>query len=216
MIKDYRNIHEGAEIFILGSGPSLHFFDQSILDGKIVICVNSSILKRKNPSYYLTSDGSQVLKHHWQYVQKGNFPVIAGSQGAGAFILKYGPIQKGRLCSFQKEKVLKMNPDAEALIFGSSSVHCAVHFAVILGASKIIVVGADCGRAKTGEAVFYDYKDEEKDFHKVPDNVPQKISIDSVGNEMLSYWNKLRDENKNISIQAYGGKLEAVFPKYEA
>jgi len=235
-LDDYRGKHEGRDIVVLGTGPSLHSLDKKLLEGKVVICVNSSILKYREPDYYFSSDGGVCQHSHWKYVREGKFPIILGSEGCGSHVQKYGNMPPDReACYYAKKKIVPpvMRKDAQAIIFGASSVHCAVHFAVICGAKRIIVIGCDC--VYVGNIChFYDYEGEEKSIWLGEDwpyrNVRKGKPVGSysggftrvkrMGNtdgclgNILTYWRAMKKANPNIDIRAIGGLLETVFPKY--
>lgn len=218
-LTEFKDKQKGRDVFVFGTGPSLHSFNVDIINGRPVVCVNGSILKYKNPTYYLTSDGHQVLKRHWKIVQSGAFPVIAGSQGASDHIRLYGPIDPSRHCSFMKENTRKMDPNADKLIFGASSVHCAIHFAVILGAKRIILVGCDC-ESSGGQHRFYDFSGEEKDVCAVKGMekfVNKAINPTKYFQVFFNYYKDMKKLNPGVHIECLAGRLvrEKVFPPYK-
>jgi len=213
-IGDFRNRHAGQDVFIYGSGPSLHSWDPSTLNGRACIAVNGGILKHKTPTYYLTSDGSQTIKHHWKYVQAGIFPVFYSSQGAGDHIRKFGPLPKERCVPFQKEHTSVMDKNADKIIWGFSSAHCAVHLAVIMGAKRIIVLGCDCRRGPQGQLNFYDYPGEEKDFYPKGKTI-KSMPIEQASGAMITVWREIKAANPQVNIVARGGLLESVYPIYK-
>lgn len=55
-ISNYKNLHEGKNLFILASGPSLAQQDLSLLKNKIVMGLNRSILVYPEPYYQCVFD----------------------------------------------------------------------------------------------------------------------------------------------------------------
>lgn len=214
-ISDYRDKHRGSDIFVLGSGPSLRAFDIEKIGKRPVICVNGSILKIKTPDYYFTSDGSQPFKHHWEYVKLGSFPVVASGAGAGDHIRMYGKIEPDRICYFSKKHSWVLDPTSDELIFGGTSTHCACHFAAILGAARIIVVGCDMSKGDNGEEYFWDYDNEEKDFAVRPDLMAGSLPIDQYESIMSVGWKEIKANNPYFRIEAWGGKVESIFNIYQ-
>ncbi len=234
-LKDFRGKHEGQDFVVTGSGPSLHNMDFGVLEGKICIAVNSSILKIRTPDYYLTSDGSACLSSHWKYVKEGNFPVLLGRLGCSEHFYNHGDMSDDRVCFYEKEKKDPpiMIEESESIIFGTSSVHCAMHFAVICGAKRIIVLGCDC-QYNGDKNYFYNYEGEEKDIWLGEDweskgyykgqvlgcasgsgtTIARHGDTDGQLSAMLNYWQKIKLANSDTKIEVVGGKLESVFPKY--
>jgi len=217
-LSDYRGKHKGEDVFVLGAGPSLHFFDTKQLAGKTTICINSSVMKHKETTYYLTSDGNSVGESAWKYVIEGKFPVFFSKTGGLNHLIQKGHIEdESRVCLFGKEHTYVMNPEADFLIFGTSSAHCAVHLAVIMGASRVIIVGCDCEYDGEKEH-FFDYPGEEENLYygKPYPRTPVKRVGRSDGHHYMFFntWMDIKRNNPTVNIAAFGGMLEKIFPKF--
>ena len=236
-LQDFRDLHKDEDIFVLGSGPSLHFLNPNVIKGRPVICVNGSVMKfHKQADYYFTSDGGTVDLHHWEFVKNGQMAIILGKAGVGNAVKDRGELpNQNRIFYFEKDYELVLKPEAEALTFGISSPHCAVHFAHILGAKRIIIVGCDCCKSSDGKYYYWQYDGEEKDYwlrkmyYYDPENDPcgdytakdymkkSAPSGNSDGNlhSGLNHWKLLKEHNPNLKIEVMGGELEKLFPKYQ-
>ena len=220
-IGDFRDKHKGDDVFVFGASPELHHFDMSLIKGRATICVNSSILKIKTPTYYFTSDGHQIYKKHWEFVQAGDFPIVLNRQSMHGYRqVADSEKNKNRVVYYEKEHTDKLNKNADKIIFGISSIHCATHFASILGAKRIIVIGANC--KFTGDKLhFYDYDGEiddtiaDKKIEAGIPTYPRTNDTNGMMEAMLCYWQTLRSENPNANIVVQGDRLEKIFPKYE-
>ncbi len=215
-VRNFRSIEElrgcelGKDVFILGAGPSLHRFDMSLIQGRPVVCVNSSILKYQSPSYYFTCDGLERFKHHWKYVEEGTFPLVIGD----GYRRSKKIIRKDRVFLFSRTETFNLDPNAKTLVASPSSSHSAVHFALILGAKRVIVIGCDC-ESKEGKNWFFQYEEEEKDCYVDSNFKAPAMDMASFCNSWFRYWEKLRNQNLETNIQVWGGRLEKVFPRYE-
>jgi len=149
-LKHLRNRHVGETIWVLGSGPSLNFLDPGFFSDKIVVSTNlSAKVFGIDPQYVFThyhehakelsKDSAVVvtLANNWRdnqsYPEPENPLVVLIEQDSytppGA---SWNPLDSHP-------------PRRDSLAYGSSSLHGSMHLAAHLGASFIVLVGADCG-----------------------------------------------------------------------
>jgi len=164
-LDELRNKHEGETIWVLGSGPSLNFVHASVFFDESVVATNFSARAiGLRPQYafthyhanaanlvpdtdvVVTLGGDTLTQKPWQGEQPATLALAPQKSYAppGAGWNPFGP----------------HTPPQGSLAYGSSSLHGAMHLAAFLGASKIILVGADCGQIDGADRVnTYPVKD---------------------------------------------------------
>lgn len=142
--------HKGKDIYVLGSGPSLSFIDPEFFRGKIVVSTNKvadrfglfDIAMRVYTHTHYHCDAQEVaIKHPSSIVvcPEGDRG-YAGSPTFSEWNVVFYPHVSTEF-DFSADRAWHPN----GLIVGSTSMHGAMHLAAHLGASNIILVGADCG-----------------------------------------------------------------------
>ena len=151
-LAELKNLYPGETIWVLGSGPSLNFIDPEFFDDKICVTVNFVGRTYGLKSFYAYSN------YH------SNPPVedIFGNGLIAAVLLARDTLTQSRwpgevpdnVALSQADSyyppgsswdVYRMPPPEGQIVYGSSSIHGAIHLAAHLGAKNIILVGADCG-----------------------------------------------------------------------
>jgi hypothetical protein len=159
-IDNLKDRHEGQTVYVLGSGSSLGFIEPSFFADKITItmplvCTIYGI----NPTY--------VFNHHHEPIEIGletGATCVVLERDCESRKLWEGP-QPDNLRFFtpayywcltephgncvdphgHEFDPFKHPPLEGSLLYGSSSLHGAMHLAAYLGAKFIVLVGADCG-----------------------------------------------------------------------
>ena len=149
-LSDLRNKHAGETIWVLGSGATLSFIQPSFFDDKIVISTNfaaqvagikadyvfshyhadlSPLIEPTN--YVLTLRRDTVTHKEWTEDIPDNL-IFVDLDSYSAPGSTWNPFTTHP-------------PREDSLAYGSSSIHASMHLAAWLGASSIVLVGADCG-----------------------------------------------------------------------
>lgn len=150
-LEDLKDKHAGETIWVLGSGPSLNFIDLAFFDDKTVVTVNWVGRTFGLKSFYAYSNyhspeviptfGSglitAVMLHNDTLTQKP-WPGVVPENVALSQASSYHPPGKSW-------DPYTMPPPEGQIVYGSSSIHGAMHLAAHLGASSIVMVAADCG-----------------------------------------------------------------------
>ena len=148
-LADLRDTRKGETAWVIGSGPSLNFIDPAFFDDKLCVVPNfvGRVLGLK--SYYLFSN-----YHPGDLVD--DEACVAGVTLLHDTLTQkpwYGDIPK-KLAFTQANSYAppgsswnpyRMPPPEGQIVYGSSSIHGAMHLAVYLGARNVILVGADAG-----------------------------------------------------------------------
>jgi hypothetical protein len=159
-LEDLKNKHEGETVYVIGSGSSLAFIDPKFFLDKITITMPLvGVLHGFTPTY--------IFNHHHGGIEK---PLKAGS----VCVMIERDCETRKLWRGDKPDNLlfftpayywclnephhncvdshghEFNPWEHpplpgSLIYGSSSLHGAMHLGAYLGARFIVLVGADCG-----------------------------------------------------------------------
>jgi hypothetical protein len=149
LLSELAGKHQGETIWVLGSGPSLNFLCPQFFQDKITVSTNLSARTLGFvPDYVFThyqEDAKDLLTDSRIVV------TLAKSWRDGS------PFPKPQDPDIVLVEQDSYTPPAEAwspethpprkdsLVFGSSSIHGSMHLAAWLGASHIVLVGADCG-----------------------------------------------------------------------
>jgi hypothetical protein len=148
-LTDLKDKHAGETVYVVGSGSSLAFIDPIFFADKITISMN--LVGRSHgfsPTY--------LFSHYHD-----TFTDLLDEESIGVTLerdtLTHQPWQNKRLKNlvfyphaYDKTHGPQFDPYLHrpidnSLIYGSSSLHGAMHLAAFVGARFIILVGADCG-----------------------------------------------------------------------
>lgn len=151
-LKELRNIHAGETAWVFGSGGTMNFLDPKFFDGKLVVSANMG-------AYYFGLTPNYVFTHHhtnineyavklpetFFVVNRWETPVFTEYVNPLANVIVHE--QKHKENSFSGFNPYERDqPEHEdQLVFGSTSVHGAIHLGAYMGALDIVLVGIDCG-----------------------------------------------------------------------
>ena len=149
-ITELRDAHQGADIYVIGSGGSLNYLDPGFFDGKITVGVNNVAARWMPCTYGVTKydeDARRVLEVPGVKVvvprnQLGNVR-LATIEIDSPDCYRFGHVMN-RDERFDPARDWPTDPDH--LVVSWSTITSAMHFAAYLGAANIIMVGHDCGQ----------------------------------------------------------------------
>ena len=159
-------LHRAETIWVLGSGPSLNYIDGSLFDDKTTVTTNFSARAlgvradyafthyHANAANLLNDSGCVVTIEH----DTKTFKPWGGYETEE---LVLAPTPYDRPPGSSWNPLTSHTPGPGQITYGSSSLHGAMHLAAHLGASHIMLVGADCGTLD-GEHRVKDYPDGDK------------------------------------------------------
>jgi len=145
-LADFVGKHEGQIAFVIGSGNSCTFFEPTFFDGALTVGVNDGWAQ------FLPSVTYMVTKYHenaerWVGSERVQ-GVIVSRGNTGQFDEVMGERDDLLVFDHSPNKVQEFTaedfPDS-GLVVSYSTITSAMHFAATLGASAIVMVGADCG-----------------------------------------------------------------------
>jgi len=189
-------------------------------------------MKFPNADYFL-SDDEDIVRHGYAYdeLMKSNIICLfyrKKLEGLTNLIPKERTIwfdHKTWYNPSTKEKPvdgLVMTKDANLPVIGArNSLASAVHFAYIIGAKKIVILGADC--CYDGNKKYYwEYDGEKKDKRLdkkqglfFPKRKIKDVIVDISTIDFMAYWRELAEQAKkqNIDIINASGGIMDAFPR---
>ena len=148
-LADLRDIHKGETAWVIGSGPSLNFIDPAFFDDKLCVVPNGVGQSLGLKSFYLFSN----YHVHEEIQHPGCVAAVTLLNCTFSQNPWSGEVPDN--LAFSKAtsytppgsawSPYTMPPPEGQIVYGSSSIHGAIHLAVHLGARDVVLVGADCG-----------------------------------------------------------------------
>jgi len=149
-LDDFRNKHAGSTIWVLGSGATLSYVSPGFFDDKIVISTNFAGkiagIKAQYAFSHYHQDSADILNYSdWLFTLRcdtNSQKEWVGEVPEGVVFVEqdsYAPP------GASWNPLTTHPPNENSLAYGSSSIHGAMHLAAWLGASFVVLVGADCG-----------------------------------------------------------------------
>ena len=147
----FRDRHAGKTVYVLASGPSLNYIEPSFFDDKIVVAVNYIGTELALSRFYMVSH--YHLDAHEMANKRPDIPIIVPEVDQGGTQLAATAPDYPNVWSFptNQQAYAGFDPDVhwptepDSLVVGPTSLHMTMHFAAYLGATHIVLVGADCG-----------------------------------------------------------------------
>ena len=147
-LSEFRNRHAGEDIYVIGSGATLPYYDPSFFDDCVTVAINHGW------HHHLDSVDYMVTKYHdlameWKDSDRVGLVVVTKKlRGHVAPVLSERDDclvvdhNNNPVASFGSNDWPK-KPDA--LVASHSSITTGMHFAAYMGARRLFIVGADCG-----------------------------------------------------------------------
>jgi hypothetical protein len=165
-IKHLKDKHKGEDIYVIASGKSLDFVDESFFDNKILVGVNQAY--KKIWCDYLVRKETKFIKDS---LATDSIVIVSeydsGNLDTGNSKLNTNKVKHDNLYYF--EHLDNRHNQIDTSVFGTdkivvsfSTITSAIHIAAYMGAANIILVGHDCG-VIDGEMTFKGYYNSIKD-----------------------------------------------------
>ena len=151
-------MNNGKEVFIIGGGPSLRGYPFERLGNKDTIVTNIAIFDVPNPNYFITVDYTflKKLRGFKERFLTGKYPKIFVADLSYPYLIEH-PI---KCCIMDKRFRMKYDLSSFDMVIkarqqtgfgytfndfrtGANSGYCALQLAVILGYTKIHLLGID-------------------------------------------------------------------------
>jgi len=150
LLEELRNRHDGETVWVFGSGPSLNFLDPKFFEDKITISTNTAAKAFGVKPDYVFSHYHHVA--HSLLNDVGTVVTIEldtksyqpwSSEKPDSLVIAKTPHEHPQGSSWNP--FTRHTPKENEIVYGSSSLHGAMHLGAHLGANFIVLVGADCG-----------------------------------------------------------------------
>tara|TARA_B110000037_G_C16960405_1_gene440707 strand:+ start:34 stop:699 length:666 start_codon:yes stop_codon:yes gene_type:complete len=160
MLNKFKNIHNNKDIYIIASGKSLDFIDNSFFNNKITIGINQ-VYKKFITTYLVRKEFKlldEILKKNLKlihFISKGEH---GGNNNNNIFIVNKYKNNKNIIIYNHNinNHLVEQLPDDNKLLVSYSTITTGIHLAAYMGAKNIILVGHDCGTLN-GEPNFKGY-----------------------------------------------------------
>ena len=162
-LNQFKNCHMGDDIYVLASGKSVDYIENSFFENKIVIGINQ--VYKKIHCQYLIRKEKQLAKeiiesnpNSFHFISVGS---CGGKNRENYNYIKQIPNHNVILYSHPPNKIRsapKSLPDDNSLVVSYSTITTGIHLAAYMGAKNIIIVGHDCGLLN-GKCNFDGYHD---------------------------------------------------------
>jgi len=196
-LSDLQNLHKGETVWVLGSGPSLNYIDGSLFDDKTTVSTNFSAralgVRADYAFTHYHANAADLLNDTMTVVTIEHDTLTYkpwGGSDTPDLVLAPTPYDRPPGSSWNPLTTHKTGTGQ--ITYGSSSLHGAMHLAAHLGASHIILVGADCGQIDGADRV--------KDYQV------------QGGHTLWTLYNKHHQLMKQYLEQAYPVKVHSLNP----
>jgi hypothetical protein len=144
-LRELHRKHEGKDIYVAGSGPSLGYVGDGFLKDKTVICVNHTIDHVIGANLYVIS--KEPSKKLQSKVKKRFATLVTCEFHSGGGNRKNKLYLPEDTVIFRPMKGSEFHPrsDLTALTVSASTITTAMHLAAYMGAKAIVLMGHDCG-----------------------------------------------------------------------
>jgi hypothetical protein len=204
-LADFVDVHKGETIWVLGSGASLQHISPSLFTGQTVIATNFSGTTAGLEWFYSVghhhSDADRIAALRpdllvFTPTVEQLPPADRSPARASAPNVVFVPTTDQHYGNFNPAE--HWPTDDDRLVVGPTSLHMAMHLAVYMGASDIVLVGADCGSFDDASRIA-DYPDPDGHLHfglwtRTLEAMAEKIRSLGVGVHSLNPWVTLRLE----------------------
>lgn len=161
-IKEFKNLHNEEDIWIIAAGPSMNYIDPSFFANKVTIGINRVCMKF-DCNYLVAKDGRGfnlikkninnktkiVLSKH----ESGNLNQNLNSYDGEFWTFEHPP-KPG-----EKPDLTAITPESDKIVVSYSTITSGIHLAAYMGAKNIIICGHDCGTIDGESTIKYYYKD---------------------------------------------------------
>jgi hypothetical protein len=157
-LSDLEGLHRGETLWVLGSGPSLNYIDGSFFDDKTTVSTNFSAralgVRADYAFTHYHANAADLLNDTMTVVTiEHDTLTFKPWGGPNSHDLLLAPTPYDRPPGSAWNPITSHTPEPGQITYGSSSLHGAMHLAAHLGASFIMLVGADCGQIDGADRV---------------------------------------------------------------
>ena len=146
-LKDFKNIHQNLDIYVLASGKSVDYIESSFFDNKIVIGINQAY--KKIPCQYLVRKENALLDDVCMknpssiiFISKGNKGQLNSKNLKSCEVLS--SCENIVIFNHLKNENTKVvfPQEEDYLVVSYSTITSGIHLAAYMGAKNIILIGS--------------------------------------------------------------------------
>jgi hypothetical protein len=150
-LSDLKDCRKGETAWVLGSGGTLNYLDPAFFADKLTVATNTG------PALFGVFHSDFIFTHYHACVPDAlNYADVVVTLAGDTLTQQPWPGDvPDRLVLIPQDTYVgpsdlwdpntSHRPRADSLVYGSSSLHGAMHLAAHIGAAHIVMVGADCG-----------------------------------------------------------------------
>ncbi len=176
MLRDLRNRHAGEDVYLVASGKSLDYIDDSFFHGRVTVGINNVWRRFKDLSYLVRKEFNpsgfrtvldQAGPNTTHIVTRGSYGIL--NDHSEKLVRRHfrSALNAGRIViaphsqnTATRGHMIVELPRGDQLITSDSTITTGIHLAAYLGARSIILCGHDQGLLDD-EANFKGYHDRE-------------------------------------------------------
>ena len=149
-LKEFKDIHKGDDIYVIGSGASVDYIDSGFFENKITIGINQ--IYKKIRTTYLVRKETKLLeevlkdcKDTIHFISNGD---CGGNNNNNLNIINSKYKENNKIVVYKHNVNKHSMPDKlpeDGLVVSYSTITTGIHLASYMGCKNIILVGHDCG-----------------------------------------------------------------------
>lgn len=146
-ISELKDIHKGYDLYVVASGASAGYIEQSFFNNKIAIGVNQ-VWKRFTNVDYIVRKEKQGMSNAQAASKSLGFKLIASQYDCGTYAFTQNTVGNYFFQHMDNNGLKEINLDVVGtnwIVVSYSTITSAIHIAAYMGAANIILVGHDCG-----------------------------------------------------------------------
>lgn len=143
----------GQEVFIIGGGPSFNLIDKSLLDGKLVVCINSAYREFPEATMLYWCDESWI-SNHLDPVMDHNCKLRFTSRHTADNYIVRDLLATGNAAVIKRTGDFGLDANVDN-VRGNNSGAQVLNFLANMGAHRLVLLGYDMNM-KTGKSHWHD------------------------------------------------------------
>ncbi len=225
-LSTFKNIHEGKQGFVCGSGTSLSSVPKNITEQGVVFCINAAGMHFAKYDYlYLTDDAIQYMAYWDEILAKSKTVILANPE------LSY--LADQLQATGKQVYLLTRNYDSREnytfndnmLCMGNDAPISALHMAWVMGLRPITLCGIDLCYDKTSRYfthTAYDHKENspykesfEKDYTHGRSNLGDGNLTDKWLHQSIGPWQMAYNQNEQAHEHIFNASEISIVPGFK-
>jgi hypothetical protein len=149
----FYNEVSGREVFVIGGGPSFQYVDKKMLEGKLVVCINTAYKEFNNPTALYWCDESWVA-NHYDNIMKHQCPLRFTARHAADGHITKNILGTGNSIVLKRTGDFGIDTDFNHVKGNNSGAH-VINLLANMKVRRIILLGYDLTMSK-GKSHWHD------------------------------------------------------------